>query len=477
MIRFTREMDRCTIIPPHMLDALATSGDPELAARARESRAIDERLLRARRGRPEARGDETPIPPSEDRETPGPNRSIHDAKGEQDLPGEVVRKEGEPATQDVAVNEAYDGLGATWELWANAYGRDSLDGKGLPLVATVHYGKDYDNAFWEGAQMVFGDGDGVIFNRFTASLDVIGHELAHGITQYTSGLNYQGQSGALNEHVSDVFGVLVTQHHLDQSADEADWLIGADLLAEGVKGVALRSMAAPGTAYDDPRLGKDPQPAHMDDFVVTSADNGGVHINSGIPNRAFYLAATAIGGRAWEVAGQVWVDTILGDIRADCDFERFAALTIQAAQARYGAWVTDIVTDAWAQVGIGSSQRPDRPGPAQEDEPPSRPLPTHDSELTLTRSGGFAGLTRRRTVTLGDLPEQDAHAFTTLIANKDLAAVSRAPAVPDGFCYGLECDRPPINVQIGEPALSARTRALFERTLADAEPEHPQPEG
>ena len=463
-------MDRCTIIPPHILDALAASGDPALEARAERSRAIDKRLTRARRGNRDLTDQQPPTTPHPREQTAGPSRAIHDAKGEQDLPGELVRAEGAGPTDDIAVNEAYDGLGATWELWSSAYGRDSLDGKGLPLVATVHYGQDYDNAFWDGSQMVFGDGDGIIFGRFTASLDVIGHELAHGITQYTSGLTYQGQSGALNEHLSDVCGVLVTQHHLDQSADEADWLIGADLLVDGVKGVALRSMSAPGTAYDDPRLGKDPQPAHMDDYVVTDSDNGGVHINSGIPNRAFYLVASAIGGRAWEVAGQVWVDTILGDIRADCDFERFAALTIHAAAERYGAWVSDIVTDAWAQVGVGSSAPAAEGEPQRSPEPPSRSLPTHESELTLTRSGGFAGLTRRRTVTLGDLPKHDAHAFAHLIANTDLEEVQRAPTVPDGYCYGLHCDRPPLDVQIGEPALSSHTRALFERTLAEADP-------
>ena len=150
--------------------------------------------------------------------------------------------------------------------------------------------RDYDNAFWDGTQMVFGDGDGVIFLPFTRSVDVIGHELAHGVTQYTSGLNYQDQSGALNESVSDVFGVLVKQRLLGQTADQADWLVGAELLAPGVNGVALRSMAAPGTAYDDPRLGKDPQPGHMRDYVDTTDDNGGVHINSGIPNKAFHVA-------------------------------------------------------------------------------------------------------------------------------------------------------------------------------------------
>ena len=165
----------------------------------------------------------------------------------------------------------------------------------------MHYGRGYDNAFWDGTQMVFGDGDGTVFNRFTIAVDVIGHELTHGVTEHTAALVYQGQSGALNESISDVFGSLVKQQALGQDAAAADWLIGAGLFTAQVKGVALRSMKAPGTAYDDPQLGKDPQPATMADYVETTDDNGGVHLNSGIPNHAFYLAATAIGGHAWEV--------------------------------------------------------------------------------------------------------------------------------------------------------------------------------
>ena len=129
----------------------------------------------------------------------------------------------------------------------------------------------YANAFWDGAQMVFGDGDGEIFGNFTGSIDVTGHELTHGVTQYTANLSYEGQSGALNESISDVFGSLAKQHHRGQSAADADWLIGADIFRPGVSGVALRSLKAPGTAYDDPRLGRDPQPAHMSGYAAASS--------------------------------------------------------------------------------------------------------------------------------------------------------------------------------------------------------------
>ena len=125
------------------------------------------------------------------------------------------------------------------------------------------------------------------------------------MTEHTAGLLYRGQPGALNESISDVFGVLVKQFALGQTAAEADWLVGAELLLPGVQGRALRDMQHPGTAFDDPNLGTDPQPAHMDDYVVTDSDFGGVHINSGIPNRAFVIAALTIGGPAWEDAGRI----------------------------------------------------------------------------------------------------------------------------------------------------------------------------
>src|SRR5919205_959577 len=201
-------------------------------------------------------------------------------------------------------------MGDTFDFYWAAYQRDSIDDAGMPLIGTVHYQQDYDNAFWNGRQMVFGDGDCDLFNRFTIALDVVGHELTHGVSGDEVNLRYAGQPGALNESVSDVFGSLVKQYIHKQTADQADWLIGQGLFTAKVHGVALRSMKAPGPAYDDPVLGKDPQPATMSGYVHTTADNGGVHINSGIPNHAFYLVATALGGHAWEKAGHIWYETI-----------------------------------------------------------------------------------------------------------------------------------------------------------------------
>jgi len=282
-----------------------------------------------------------------------PDRTVHDAANTERLPGIVVRREDEPPVRDPAVNEAYDGLGAAFDLLLGAFGRNSIDAAGAPLFATVHYGVDYDNAFWDGSRMVFGDGDGEVFRGFTASVSVIGHELGHGVVQTTSGLEYRDEPGALNESLADVFGALTEQYAAGQTAAEASWLIGEGIFTDAVEGRALRSMSAPGTAYDDDELGADPQPAHMRDYIVTTEDNGGVHLNSGIPNRAFATAALALGGHAWERAGRVWYRALQG-LAPTIGFAGFAAATLTAAAAEYGEdpEVTDAVRAAWASVGV-----------------------------------------------------------------------------------------------------------------------------
>ncbi|PZE35035.1 M4 family metallopeptidase [Curtobacterium sp. MCPF17_031] len=341
-----------SVVPPYLLRAVAAAPAdrfPRAASAARTALASMDRVqepkqvtgLRAPRtaGTPDA----------------SPQRTISTAAGTTTLPGTVVRREGEGDTGDAATDEAYAGLGATHAFWLDVFGRVSIDGAGLPLEATVHYGQEYDNAYWDGQRMVFGDGDGEVFRRFTVAVDVIGHELAHGVTQYTADLVYQGQSGALNESMSDVFGSLVAQYAAGQTAEQATWLIGEGLFTDAVHGVALRSMRAPGTAYDDPVLGKDPQPATMADYVETTEDQGGVHLNSGIPNHAFFLAATTIGGPAWVGAGQVWWDALTSaEVSASIDFAGFAAVTVRAAATRFGADSREraAVTDAWRSVGV-----------------------------------------------------------------------------------------------------------------------------
>ena len=199
--------------------------------------------------------------------------------------------------------------------------------------------------------MVLSDGGQYLCN-FT-SLDVIAHELTHGITQCTAGLNYEGESGALNESMSDVFASMVKQYHLEQDAVDGDWLIGEDCLMPEVKGLALRSLKDPGTAYDKMGFAKDPQPASMSMFVRTVQDAGGVHINSGIPNRAFYLAAVGLGGKSWEKAGRVWYIVLTGNrIKPTCNFKQFANLTCDVAGKRFDNEVNTVIRQAWIDVGV-----------------------------------------------------------------------------------------------------------------------------
>jgi Zn-dependent metalloprotease len=167
-------------------------------------------------------------------------------------------------------------------------------------------------------------------------------------------LTYSQQSGALNESMSDVFGSLVKQYTLGQTADQADWIIGAGLLTGNVNGIGIRSMKAPGTAYDDPVLGKDPQPAHMKDYVNTVSDNGGVHINSGIPNHAFYVTALELGGNAWQKAGQIWYVTLRDKLTNNSNFQNCANLTYETAGELFGAGSIQqqAVKTGWAEVGL-----------------------------------------------------------------------------------------------------------------------------
>jgi Zn-dependent metalloprotease len=341
----------CNIIPPHIVRKLAESADPIVRARALQSLAMSARI----RGRRDVLS-ALALP---SRGNQGLHRTIFDAGNSTSLPGNQVRDEGQAKTGEPAADEAYDGLGATYDLYEQAFGRNSLDDRGMRLIASVHYSQNFDNAEFDGQQMLFGDGDGQYFNRFTVAIDVIGHELTHGVTQYTAGLDYNDQSGALNESFSDVFGSLVKQHDKGQDAASADWLIGLGIFTTRVqsgdpaRGAALRSMLHPGTGYNDPVFGKDPQPDHFRGYVHTQDDNGGVHLNSGIPNRAFALTAVAIGGNAWEDAGKIWYKTLLR-LHPTAQFQDCADATYQVAGELFGSGASQqqAVLDAWSQVGI-----------------------------------------------------------------------------------------------------------------------------
>jgi len=339
------------IVPPYVLDALGRCHDPRARQLASQAAVADaeSRTLRATLAT---------LPIMAAIPSPGgrKHRLVYDMRGGPlyRLPGRLTRSEGDSRSTDPAVNEAYDGSGAVYDFYAKLFERNSLDDRGMSLISSVHVGRDYNNAFWNGEQMAYGDGDGRIFLRFTRSLDVIGHELTHGVVAHTSNLEYRDQPGALNEHFADVFGSLVRQWKAKQTTAKASWLIGQDIMGPAVRAKALRTLKREAAYRDDPYLGTDPQPKHMRDLYRGTADNGGVHINSGIPNHAFYLAATAIGGYAWEKAGRVWYDAMLALGRSS-EFVDAARATYSAAGERYGSkgGVRSAVKAAWKQVGIG----------------------------------------------------------------------------------------------------------------------------
>lgn len=418
---------RCTFVPPFLLQRLAEAG-----VDCAGTTLVLDRQARSARSNPN----------SPTAAVPGA-WTVHTAANTTTLPGTPVRAAGQPASGDPAVDEAADGIAATLAMFADHLGRASYDGQGAGVSLTVHFGTDYDNAFWDGTQLVFGDGDGRVFGRFTAAVDVLAHEFTHALTEYTCGLVYQGQSGALNESVSDAFAACLKQQVLGQQAGEGDWLIGEHLFVPGIDARALRDMAAPGTAYDDPTLGKDPQVGHMDDYVTTSEDNGGVHLNSGIPNRAFQLAATSIGGASIDGAGAIWFRAMTSSqVRPDADFASFAAATVAAAGEH-----ADAVTKAWRQVGVlpdgasgdadtfGATGRPDASGGAADTSGPGT--------ITVRRSGGFAGRTTECSLDLDSdqPPAPHARALWGQVEQADVwpGAESRADvsARPDGFVYEI----------------------------------------
>ena len=285
---------------------------------------------------------------------------VYDCKQKTDLAGAALlwdTKNNQKITS-LAGKNVIKGGKASWDFYRQLFGRNSIDNKGLLIKQYVHYDKGMDNAYWDGRRMVYGDGDGTVFTSFTNDIDVIGHELTHGVTENEANLNYENQAGALNESFSDIFGIMIKQRFNNQDVKKSDWLIGEKVMI-GPK-YALRSMKAPGTAYiNHPELGTDPQPATMDKYQnlpnTSSGDWGGVHINSGIPNFAFYVTAYNMGGYAWDKAGRIWY-AVLTDktLVQNADFAEVKNLTIVHAEKLYGINSPEVVAvkQGWTEAKV-----------------------------------------------------------------------------------------------------------------------------
>jgi Zn-dependent metalloprotease len=340
----------CSIVPPYIFDRMAQSSDARVRQVAIDAIA-NASAVRAVRATLAMMPALAAIPSPTFRR----HRLVYDVRngGFNDLPGHLERSEREPRNDDVAVNEAYSYSGSTYNFYRRILNRNSLDDHGMSLISSVHLERRLNNAFWTGEQMCYGDGDGRIFIRFTKSLDVVGHELTHGVITHTCNLVYANESGALNEHFADVFGSLVKQWSKRQTVTRADWLIGAEIMGPETSAKSLRTFRA-GRAYEnDPLLGTDPQPKHLKNKYTGSADNGGVHINSGIPNHAFYLVAMEIGGRAWERAGKIWYKTML-KLTATSNFADMVESSVETAATQYGSGSKEhkAVVKAWQSVGF-----------------------------------------------------------------------------------------------------------------------------
>jgi Zn-dependent metalloprotease len=325
----------CFIIPPFELEEFIKNGTPEERDAAMKTLEASARI----RGERSARRliSSTMLVSIGQK-----SRTVCDAKNTIELPGQILRREGAVDTGDMAADEAYKFCGDVYDFYKAVFNRNSLDDNGLELISSVHYSINFENAFWNSKQMVYGDG-GILWNRPTSFIDVIGHEMTHGVTEKEAALDYFREPGALNESISDVMGILVKQYFLKQSASQSNWLIGEGLLRNAP---ALRSMKEPGF--------RGRQPAHMDDYVHTTDDDGGVHINSGIPNRAFYLTSIEIGGNAWEKAGKIWYIALRDRIKQYTTFGHAAAHTFEVAGSLFGpgSKEQEAVRHGWEAVGV-----------------------------------------------------------------------------------------------------------------------------
>jgi len=255
-------------------------------------------------------------------------------------------------------NNVIKGGRASWDFYYQLFSRNSIDDNGQAINQYINFDKRLDNAYWDGRRMIYGDGDKIVFRSFTSDIDIIGHELTHGVTENECNLIYENQAGALNESFSDIFGIMIKQKYLNENVKKSNWLIGEKVML-GRK-YAIRSMKAPGTAYlNHPFLGSDPQPATMDNYVelpnTSEGDWGGVHFNSGIPNFAFYVAAFNIGGFAWEKAGRIWYAVLTDkNLAQDSSFIDVKNLTIVQAEKLYGINSPEVtaVKQGWNEAKV-----------------------------------------------------------------------------------------------------------------------------
>ena len=339
----------CQIIPNEVLERL--SRDTKLSATERKNLAdtalvdVQIRKLRIQAGKLTAVTASLGLAPTV--VAAAPAITVSDCHHSQTLPGTPVAN---PATSsDGTIKRAAVETKAVADFYQSVFGRNSIDDAGMTMSSSVHYGVNFNNAFWNGSRMTYGDGDNNIFVDFTKSTDVIAHQLTHGVTQNRLQLAYSNPAGGLNETMSDVFGSMFRQWRAGQNVNQADWLIGKEIMGPGAiaRGfTCLRDMASPGAAHC-----LAPQPFHFSKFKPGMDP----HSSSGIPNLAFYKAAKAIGGKSWEKTGQIWYKALTGFApRPNMTMKAFAKRTRQLATRLYPAdpAVAHAVDAGWVAVGL-----------------------------------------------------------------------------------------------------------------------------
>jgi Zn-dependent metalloprotease len=278
--------------------------------------------------------------------TPPPSE-VYDCQYGVSLPG--VKVPNPPASSDGTVRRAGVEATAVAKFYCDIFKRDSIDDHHMTLISSVHYSANFNNAFWNGAQMTYGDGDGQVFVDFTLGNDVIGHELTHGVTQHSAGFVYSNEAGGLNESISDVFGSMFRQWQANQDVNSANWLIGYDIMGPVAKAkgfTCLRDMANPAAAHC-----LAPQPTHFSQYHAGMDP----HYSSGIPNLAFYKTCKAAGGHSWDIVGQIWYKALTGfPPSPNMLMSAFANRTRSLATSMYpgNATIQNAVNVGWTAVGL-----------------------------------------------------------------------------------------------------------------------------
>lgn len=258
------------------------------------------------------------------------------------LPGKIITSSN-TTFHDPAGVDAHAYAAKVYDYFYTKFKRKSYDNQGASIISSVHVGERWNNAAWNGKQMLYGDGDDDTFINLAGALDVIGHEITHAVTEKTANLQYFGESGALNESISDIFGATI---------EAKNWLIGEDVYTPNIAGDALRSMSDP-TDYA--------QPDHYRDLYIGMEDNGGVHINSGINNKAAYLIAVGgthdniqVKGIGKDKMAKIYYHALTKYLTSSAQFSQMRRAVIHSTQDLYGANSNEVktVTKAYDAIGV-----------------------------------------------------------------------------------------------------------------------------